>query len=424
MMALKKQIPIPFSPTPDVVGILNRLLDIYERRGGTPQRTIRLKLADIAPDLPGYNSQTDPLPRATTNDQLTDLARRGLVHLTWQPEQTNHLLAIVALEATQTPPLYALLNREPLAKRRECLRDLLLADRSQLTGWRRQAVQHSLEQLKACKSPAPFSLTDQVWNQDLLAALVALPSEPTREEIPYRVFSVRLYNDSKRFEALKDTLARLARRHHPLWRTLSAQETLCELGLVANPGHLYLYGPWQLVDSEGQVISLAEFHPSVGIPAALAARLQRVTVNASHIICVENLASFYELIRHKGLEVAALCLWGNPSPACRHLLRCLVAQLPPTTTLQLWADIDYGGLNILAHLRRHVSPRFQPYHMDQATLDSHARWGQPLSATDRRNLSRLRSHPALTDMTALIEHILQREIKLEQEAVIVTPRFL
>jgi hypothetical protein len=412
---------IAFTPNSDVTIILNHLLDIYERRNGVPKQAVRVKLDEIVDRLPGYYSQTDPLPRLTANEQLGQLAQRGLVHLTWQPGQTGHLLSAVTLEPTQTEPLYALLEREPLADRRRRLRDLLLGERFRLDGWRKRAVQHCLDQLKASKSPAPFSLTDDDWNRDLLAALIALPDGEIREEIPYRVFSVRNFNDSKRFDVLKESMARLARRHHPAWRGLSSQETLRELGLVANPGHLYLYGPWRLIDHQGQMMSLAEFHPSVGIPTALAARVQRVSVDAPRVVCVENLASFYELVRYEGQHVAALCLWGNPSPASRHLLRCLVQDLPQSVSLFLWADIDYGGLNILAQLRQQVSARFVPYRMDCPTLDAHVRWAHPLSIADGRNLTRLRRHPALIDMIPLIDRMLLREIKLEQEAITFSP---
>jgi hypothetical protein len=187
--------------------------------------------------------------------------------------------------------------------------------------------------------------------------------------------------------------------------------------LVANPGHLYLYGPWQLVDDYGQVTSLSEFYPSVGIPAALAARVRQVWVEAARVICVENLTPFYELIRHQDQGLAALCLWGNPSPATRHLLRCLADSLPPDVPLLLWADIDYGGLNILAQLRQQVSPRFSPYRMDPDTLDAHTHWAHPLSSADERNLARLRHHPTLTDIVPLIDYMLLRGLKLEQEAV-------
>jgi hypothetical protein len=142
-----------------------------------------------------------------------------------------------------------------------------------------------------------------------------------------------------------------------------------------------------------------------------------VRVSAARVVCVENLTSFYELVRHEGEGLAALCLWGNPSPASRHLLRRLAGELPAGVPLLLWADVDYGGLNILAQLRTQVSPRFAPYRMDCDTLDAHARWAHPLSAADGRRLARLKRHPHLADVAGLIDHMLRRGIKLEQEAV-------
>jgi hypothetical protein len=409
---------IPFRPAPDVAAILHCLLDIYERRDEAPRQTVRVRLEELERALPGYGSQVDPLPRVTANEQLEELARRGWVRLAWQPGQAGHLLAAVALEPARTEPLYALLGRRPLAERRRGLRELLLADRFRFDGWRGRAVQHTLDQLADGRSPAPFSLDDEDWNRNLLTALIHLPDPQAREEIPFRVFSVRVFNDSKRFDALKDTLARLARRHQPAWRGLSPAEILRELGLVANPDHLYLYGPWQLVDAQGQVVSLESFYPAVGIPAALAAHARRVSVQAARVVCVENLAAFYELIRRQGQGLAALCLWGNPSPAARHLLGCLASGLPASVPLLAWADIDYGGLHILGQLRRQVAARFAPYLMDPATLDAHAHWARPLSAGDERRLARLRRLPALDDMRPLIDHMLLRGLKLEQEAVI------
>jgi hypothetical protein len=411
---------LSFIPTPDAAALLHILLDVYERRGGSPQRAVRVNLDDVAGTLAGYYSQLDPLPRVTTNEQLAQLEEGGLLRLIWQSGQTGHLLEAVSLATDQVEPLYALLRRESMDERRYRLRALLLGERFRLDGWQRRAVQVTLDQLKANRSPAPFSLADDDWNRDLLAALIALPGD-LREELPYRVFSVRVFNDSKRFDTLKGALARLARLYQPEWQGLSNREALRELGLVANPGHLYLYGPWRLVDHHGQITSLSEFHPSVGIPAALAARVRQARVDAARVICVENVTSFYELVRREGQGLAALCLWGNPSPASRHLLRCLARNLPDDVPLLLWADIDYGGLRILAQLREKVSPRFALYRMDKTTLDAHAHWGQPLSAADERNLARLKRHPLLADVTPLVDHMLSHGIKLEQEAVSLFP---
>jgi DNA topoisomerase VI subunit A len=150
----------------------------------------------------------------------------------------------------------------------------------------------------------------------------------------------------------------------------------------------------------------------------MAARVSRVRVDADRVICVENLTPFYELVRRGGEDLATLCLLGNPSPACRHLLRRLVEDLPGDIPLYVWADLDYGGLNILSHVRRTVSRRFRPYRMDTATLEAFAYWGQPLTNRDRRNLQRLRDDPHLADMVDVIDALLTGEVKLEQEAIV------
>jgi hypothetical protein len=407
---------LPFTPTPDLAALLHLLLDGYERRECDPQRAVRVRMQDVVGRLDGYYSQTDPEPRTATNEQLRELERRGLVSLAWEPGQEHHLLQAVTLTTQGMGSLYALVEREPLSEQHRRLRVLLAGNRFRFGDWRQRALDRTLHKIAAYRSPAPFDLEDEAWNQDLLAALAGLPDDP-REEIPYRVFSVRVFNDSKRFDALKGSVARLARRHHPTWRALSTREVLRELGLVPNPGHLYLHGPWHLVDDQGQFMSLSEFHPSVGIPTTLAARVERVSVEAARVVCVENLTPFYTLIRQESQGLAALCLWGNPSPASRHLLRALAAGPSAGVPLRVWADIDYGGLSILAHLREQVSPRFVPYRMDCATLEAHRHWAQPLTATDERNLTRLLHRPALEDVVPLIERMLSHGVKLEQEAV-------
>ncbi len=423
---------IYFVPSPDVAAILHALLDSYERRPhpspvGHPERVegrpergaggvrpIRFHLDSLT--LPDYHSQTDPSPRQIANEQLQTLERLGLVKLAWLPGESGHLLTSVTLVAERADSIFALLKRTPQSAQRARLSELLLAERFRFNDWRLRAIQHTLGQLRAEKSPAPFSLGDDEFNRDLLTALSAL--DGVREETPYRVFSVRVFNDSKRFEALMGGLTTLARRNEAEWQELSNDEVLRELNLVANPGHLYLHGPWQLVDDDGQVISLAEFHPSVGIPAAQAARLKHVMADTPRVICVENPTSFYELIRTtqsaiRNSQFATLCLSGNPSPACRHLLRCL----PEDTPLHVWADLDYGGLNILAQLREQVDPQATPYLMDIETFEAHATWARPLTPADVNNLERLSRRPSLKDMRPLIAHLLQRSLKLEQEAI-------
>lgn len=431
-----------FSPAADVAAVLNALLDRFElRQRRSPEagtRTIKASLADL--DLPGYFSQTDPEPRLAANRQFQELARLGLVKLTWQPGESGHLLEAVALppavghdplpgpeSAPGHAALYRLLQRLPLADARAHLEDLLRADQFRFpTGeWPARALSRVLHQLRAGKSPAPFSLADPQWNLDLLAVLASLGD--LSAETPYRVFSVRLFNDSKRFDELKPAVVRLARLANPAWKGLPAEELLREFNLVANPGYLPFAGNWQLTLQGGEVLALGGFAPAVGFPAAQAAEVQAVAVHAGAVLCIENLTAFHEFIRCSGRgeralvsaegrdlsQAALVCILGNPSPPVRRILRLVPDQVP----IYLWSDLDYGGFNILSQLRRQVGRRVLPHWMDVQTFQAHAHLARPLSQADQRNLKQLSRRPELEDVGPVINHLLHSRLKLEQEAI-------
>jgi hypothetical protein len=419
---------ISFIPSPDVAAVLNALLDIFERRtqlvmrnNGHGTRPIKITLNELA--LPAYFSQTDPQPRLIANNQFTQLEQAGLLTLTWLPGEKENLLQSVTLKKehaaasnTSQSPLYALLNREPASTTRSRLETLLLADQFRFpkNDWRSRATHRTLKQLRAGKSPAPFSLADSSWNLDLLTALSALSNIET--ETPYRVFSVRTFNDSKRFDELKTAIVRLARYANSEWKSLTVEDILRELNLVANPSYIHLSGNWQLTSQNGEILSLGGFTPSVGFPAAQIETIQSVNIHADSVLCIENLTSFHEFLHTNETcktKYATICLMGNPSPSIRRLLRLV----PETTSIHLWSDMDYGGFNILSQMRRSIRHQIHPYLMDISTFEKYAHLSRPLTQTDIRNLKQLCTKPELFDVKPIIEHLIQRGLKLEQEAI-------
>jgi hypothetical protein len=426
---IERKMEMPFIPPPDVSVVLNALLDILERR--LPRdtehatRSIKVILANLP--LPNYFSQANPEPRITANEQLIYLEKNGLLQLTWIPGETGHLLQSITLPKTKdgirTTEIFQLLSRTPIANNRSRLESLLLADRFRFQNdWRARAISYILNQIKAEKSPAPFSLTDSTLNSDLLAVLQAVSTLPA--ETPYRVFSVRIFNDSKRLEKIKSQLVSLARLGNPEWKRISAEEVLRELNLVANPGYIHLAGNWQFTTDTGKILNLGGFAPSVGFPATQTSSLQ--SVRADSVLCIENLTTFHQYTQTEHIipkrsgvdatrirEQALLCTHGNPSPAIRRVLRLL----SETTSVYLWSDLDYGGFNILSQLRRTVNEQIQPFLMDIETLESNFPRARPLTASDRTNLNRLSLRPELRDIRPVIEHLLKRGLKLEQEGV-------
>lgn len=410
---------ISFVPSADTRVIVDALLDIFERREASSTRVIKVRLREI--NLPTYFSQQDPEPRMITNQQIQTLADSNLIQLHWLKGEEHHLLESIILPTTPHAPLtkpqelYTLIHRIPISNQRSQLENLLLAEKFRLSfnDWRARALNQILEKIHAGKSPSPFNLSASDFNSDLLAALLALSS--LQAETPHRVFSVRVFNDSKRFDDLRLALIRLARQANPEWKSYTNEDLLRELNLVANPGYIHLSGNWQFTTMEGEILSLNGFSPSVGFPAAQVASIQTVAVRADSVLCIENLTSFYEFIRATPHTTshAVICLMGNPSPAIRRLLRLI----PEETRIKLWSDMDYGGFNILSQLRKQVSARVEPCLMDVSTFEKYAKLSRPLTQTDIRNLKRLALHPNLRDVRPVIEHLITRGLKLEQEAI-------
>lgn len=421
---------LTFTPSPDVNVVLNMLLDIYERRivqaaksaMTRETRAIKVILAEIS--LPTYFSQLDPAPRFIANEQFNAVEKAGWIKLTWVLGETGHILNFVTLQTEHASQVYEFLNRPAKITQQKNLESLLLAEKFRFVDdWRARAIRQILGNLRAGKSPAPFSLTDPALNTDLLTVMEALPA--LQAETPYRVFSVRIFNDSKRLEVIKSQLVSLARLGSPEWKRLPPEEILRELNLVPNPTYVHLAGDWELTLETGEILTLGGFAPSVGFPAAQTGQLQRVIVHAKAVLCIENLTTFHEFIRAQhatgnlsmrrvaGTKYAIICSYGNPSPATRRILRLLPAETP----LYHWSDLDYGGFNILSQLRRLVRDDIQPYRMDIATIDSNYPRSRPLTVADKLNLKKLLVRPELCDARPVIEYLLKRGVKLEQEGI-------
>jgi len=411
---------LTFTPSPEVAVILNLIIETLEKRAKTPveaRQNIKITLSEI--NLPAYFSQTDPIPRITANEQFSALEKANLLQLNWLLGEKGNLLESVTFQTRTTQPetLYALLNRDPISAALDKLDSLIRAELFRYTqdDWRMRALKAILRKIKDGKSPAPFHLHDTDLNLGLLTALEA--SARTQTETPYRVFSVQTFNDSKRFEALKPAFVRLAHLGNPNWKKLTEKELLQELNLVTNPNYIHLAGNWQLTTQNGELLSLGGFSPSVGFPAAQVETLHAAIVHAEALLCIENLTTFHEFVRTqhetRNTQHAMLCLMGNPSPAIRQLLKLIPAETP----IHVWADMDYGGFNILSQLRREVSPFIQPYRMDIETFEKNVQLSRPLNQNDVRNLRRLLKRRELRDLASVIEYLLHQELKLEQEAI-------
>lgn len=389
--------------------LLELLVEACERRQDPAARAVSVAAARA----PGYLDERDPTIRAQVNASLTAWEAQGWVELRWVRGEEGNLLDRIRLRVEALPHIYAYLRRTPAADLEAALGTLLARWRPQLSPQADRAIAGVEVQLAAGRSPAPFQFADPRRNEDLLRALQALDS--LEEELPARDFSARVLGDSKRLAALQGGLLALLRRAHPELAGLPRDEAWAAAGLLPNPGHLYLHGA--LVFRLGAAtVDLRAFSPDLGLPVHAVSRLEVVSLPARYLLTVENRTAFYDQVAAFPGDGLVLYLGGFPNRARRLLLERLSAAAP-ALPLYHWGDLDYGGLAILACLRRTLARPIHAHQMDPAALDHGQASGRPLTRADRCNLERLLEDEMLEDCRAVIQALLRRGIKLEQEAL-------
>jgi len=392
--------------------ILNALLDQAEQPAR--ERVVRVRLNPK--QHTAYFSEHDVSPRRETNQTLKELAAQGIVRLQWHKWDENNLLDAVDLLPERVADVYTITRRTPRSTQHSELINLL-DQHIPRANWHVAFLAWARTQLTASRAIAPLKLDDARWNADLLRGLSALAelTAPTLE----RIFSVRVFGNSKRFTELKSAIIRVLRQHDQTAEAYGEDDAALLRAYLLDRVPEYVPLAGSLRFNQGQtLLDVGLFRPSVALSATTLRMASIAECAATRVVTVENSTSFSELALHRATSDLIVYTGGFASPTVISLLRQIRTAQPQILLLH-WGDLDAGGLRILAHVRREVGA-IEPLAMDVATFEQHRAHAQPLTVNDRRALEQLRTVPELTDCGALIEHLLAAGLKLEQEAVALT----
>jgi hypothetical protein len=177
---------------------------------------------------------------------------------------------------------------------------------------------------------------------------------------PVREFSARLFQDSKRIEALTaqlDVLLCGSLEDSPR----AANQVWQELGLFREELPVLLAGNVHITRARSTGLIDA---PYMGLPAAT---ILRVISSITEVITIENKTTFHsEAKRRQDDKVLLIYTAGMPSPSWRAMYGRLLESLPPTTPIYHWGDVDEGGFRIastIATVARQAGFFLQPYGM-------------------------------------------------------------
>lgn len=226
-------------------------------------------------------------------------------------------------------------------------------------------------------------------------------------ETPVRDASARLFKDSKRIESLVPCLDVLLAGNVEDDARPEA-EVLQELGLYREPQPARLAGNIVVRRERG---AFPLDCPYGALPPSTVLGLGSVP---SQVLTIENQTTFHVWARqHCDSDVLCLYTAGMPSPAWRAMYLRLLSDLPVSTPVLHWGDIDEGGFRIAAFLSRcaaEAGHALLPWKMRPADVPESLRRQAPI-----RTLSQMVKYAGEAGWNNIAHELAEAKLVAEQE---------
>jgi len=406
--------------------LLHALLDKYERGTGYVQgiklvQRIKLNLYNKGKsDFKPYDIEKSEI-RSQYNEEVVALHAIGLVDYKWMTAEEGHIIAEVWLLFEQIEEAYRLLDRTPKGDTVDEILLLLMEAQEKATSSWLLTYLHGLIETISRKRSVGSLLPDSFEDtKDLLYALVTA-DRLSEDEILERVFSIRCFGDSKRFEsAIRPRFIGVLKRYlDDVDEDAKDEEILRRVGIVKYPEQMEFCGAIQLELNEENV-NYTPMHYGATVNAK-DVRMGRFSISSSvkRVLFIENRANFVDYIfHHRHIEELVVFHGGCYSPVKGLFFQKLIAAALPDTEFYHWGDIDYGGFSMLARLRRNIILSIKPYRMDEEELLKYRDYAVTFGDSYLQKIRELKNFPELNDCFNCLDFMISNRIKLEQEAMI------
>lgn len=397
-------------------GILNRLLDKYERteafkRGETLDRRIMLRFYGASKsDFPEYDIDNH-FVRSDINETVIAMKAEGLIDFEWFRGEENHIIKRLWLNVERIDSAYQAADRRSAkAVAFAVIRELEQEIDAVSTEWMIAYYSETKEYIQEKIQLGSRISADGNERRNLFHMLRFIDGN-SLTSLTERVFSEKCFGDSKFFETkMKPVLLSIMRKY--ISREMTDAELMQSIGISRYPEPLEMRGSVAVNGNDMGVFTGGFcFYSNEAESANI-----RIPDTVQKILTIENRANFFayrqaddELMIYHG---------GQYSPAKKRLFAKIAAAMPEHCVWYHWGDIDLGGFSMLLRLRKEILPSVQPYRMGAEELQTYSDFTQQISKEYAQNLRKLAENELLADCRVCINYMLEHHIKLEQEAML------
>ena len=385
--------------------ILNELLNKYERSNASKfdnakHKPIRLEIRDKV--FEGKRNGSIELDEAIARIEKLDFCK-----ITYVDGEFSRIELVV--NQSNIAKIYRYLNRSNPADRKSDLLKYLHEIESTSSSVVTNLKNDFISQIEQGKFFAIESFYGTI--EDLKDSIKALNEIALLEQdIPERVFSVKVFSDSKRFSAIRHKVERIIRDYgdEPFDED---DDVIAAYGVVKNVTYAFIKGNIVL-NINGQNIDLNLLCNEFAVNDSMIQSMKITKIGANKLITVENLTSFYQ---ENSSDSVIIYLGGFHNKIRRDLIVKIFNSCRDIRPLH-FGDIDAGGFYILNHLRAKTGINFVPFKMSINELIQYRDYCKRLTENDKKRLLKMKTDPSFEEFGQIISYMLENDIKLEQEA--------
>lgn len=386
--------------------ILNRLLDIYERREVFLKNSDDIRVIQIEPakEYKEYVDRYNHDAYREINVAIEKLERQKIVGVI---KDTSGKYTKVKLNLGMIKEAYDLDNRisVPDLCARMCL--VIKKYESNENGIVQNILRDFNKQLEEYKKlPYDIKYDDKKLDSILraLAVIVTL-----NQETYIRNFSTAVYRDSKDFQNIFRPIIESVLFDYT--DAVIEKERILEVyNLFDNPTYVLIKGN-AMINYENSCIYLKDMNGGLAIPNSALSSLVGVKVEAKKIVTVENLTTYHDSDDANSMFIY---LGGFHNLSKQQFLKLLFLHNKDKEYYHK-GDLDAYGFLILENLKSKTGIPFKPLEMDLYTLEKFYNYGlyKELTASDKK----LMKSEKLLKYRDVLDFMLEHNCKIEQESV-------
>lgn len=394
------------------VKVLDALLDLYENSktftgDNVNEQRFKIQTSKL---FPKYDDDSEYAFYKEVNTDLEFLKTKGFI--SYKSEKSGKIKNVMLnTNDDSLSAIYAYLHR---TSRKETQSDLLhlldsYTDSSDVNSPLQRFITEQKIRISKNKNVEHFDKETQdfIKFEDILKATRAVLQN--EDETFIRDFSIKVFNDSKRFENLQSQVRSILTQYGDY----DDKETvLSEYGIVKTPTYVCVKGNARITLGV-QEINLSGLQGDIAFSTQTLKEITNISVFGSRIITIENLTSFHN---YKNQNDLVIYLGGFHNTVKRDFI-CMMYKQNPNKVFLHFGDIDVGGFYILNHLKKRTDIPFKPLNMDKTILQKYKAQTKQLTSEDEKRINKMLGQNDFAEYAETLNYMITHDCKLEQEVV-------